>query len=311
MGDCRLLFGALALLSAVLSVEGKTVETDRDAVFDFFSNYTNYLSDSIGQIPKEDLRAEISKLFQEVKPTLYKTVSMRKSSGRTEKLRKILKELRNIESLLGIVTRSSAKTDGSNVPEKAPRRDVSSNKSDTFYYNGLSRFQQSLLSKPSGKEEETNDVIPNNSEDNERRKTVSEDDVLSRVQEVLKGRSPDEREAVRPVELLTLHKEFHSSNATKVVPPWDPRVAVGKPTTRVPYKVRFINNRYRQSNVLLAPFYFINQCVTSCFTPSGVLHTIHHSYSPPKSAQLEQDRLGGILCRQPPKYLVQRTTGEE
>ena len=311
MGDCRLLFGALALLSAVLSVEGKTVETDRDAVFDFFSNYTNYLSDSIGQIPKEDLRAEISKLFQEVKPTLYKTVSMRKSSGRTEKLRQILKELRNIESLLGIVTRSSAKTDGSNVPEKAPRRDVSSNKSDTFYYNGLSRFQQSLLSKPSGKEEETNDVIPNNSEDNERRKTVSEDDVLSRVQEVLKGRSPDEREAVRPVELLTLHKEFHSSNATKVVPPWDPRVAVGKPTTRVPYKVRFINNRYRQSNVLLAPFYIINQCVTSCFTPSGVLHTIHHSYSPPKSAQLEQDRLGGILCRQPPKYLVQRTTGEE
>ena len=234
MGDCRLLFGALALLSAVLSVEGKTVE--RDAVFDFFSNYTNYLSDSIGQIPKEDLRADISKLFQEVKPTLYKTVSMRKSSGRTEKLRKILKELRNIESLLGIVTRSSAKTDGSNVPEKAPRRDVSSNKSDTFYYNGLSRFQQSLLSKPSGEDAETNDVIPN--EDEIERREVSEDDVLNRVQEVLKGRGP-EKEAVRPVELLTLHKEFHDSNATKVVPPWDPRVAIGRPATKVPYKVSF------------------------------------------------------------------------
>ena len=238
MGDYRLLIWALALTGALYYAEGK-VETDRDAVSEFFSNYTNYLSESIDLIPKKDLRAEISKLFQEVKPTLYKTISLRKSSGKTNKLKKILKELRNIESLLGIVTRSSVKTDDSNVPEKAPRRDVSGNKSDTFYYNGLSRFQQSLLSKPSGKEEETNDVIP--SEDDKRRKEVSEDDVLSLVQELLKGGSPDEREAVRPVELLTLHKEFHHSNATKVVPPWDPRVAIGRPTTRVPYKVCFSN----------------------------------------------------------------------
>ena len=235
MGDYRLFIWALALTSSLFA-EGK-VETDRDAVSEFFSNYTNYLSQSINQIPTKDLRAEISKLFQEVKPTLYETIALRKSSGKTEKLKKILKELRNIESLLGIVTQSSVKTDDSNVPEKAPRRDVSGNKSDTFYYNGLSRFQQSLLSKPSGKEEGTNDVTPG--EDNERRPEVSEDDVLSRVQELLKGGG--NTEAIRPVELLTLHKEFHHSNATKVVPPWDPRVAIGRPTTKVPYKVWFIN----------------------------------------------------------------------
>ena len=277
MGDYRLLIWALALASPLFA-EVK-VETDRDSVSEFFSNYTDYLSQSINQIPKKDLRAEISKLFQEVKPTLYKTISLRKSSEKTEKLKRILKELRNIESLLGIVTRSSVKTDDSNVPEKAPRRDVSSNKSDTFYYNGLSRFQQSLLSKPSGKEEATNDVIP--SEDNERRPEVSEDDVLSRVQELLKGGNSDEREAVRPVELLTLHKEYHHSNATKVVPPWDPRVAIGRPTTKVPYKVSFINRSiHRQPHAFLVLVCFINQCMTSCFTPSGVLYAIHHPYPP-------------------------------
>lgn len=233
MKDYPLLIWGLLLLWSALTVQGK-VETERDAVVEFFTNYTNYLSESIDQIPQKDLRKEISKLFQEVKPTLYKTISLKKSLGKTEKLKRILKELRNIESLLGIVTRSSVKTNL--VPEKAPRRDVSGNKSDTFYYNGLSRFQQSLLSKPSGEDAETNDVIPN--EDEIERSEVSEDDVLNRVQEVLKGRGP-EKEAVRPVQLLTLHKEFHDSNATKVVPPWDPRVAIGRPATKVPYKVSF------------------------------------------------------------------------
>ena len=88
MGDYRLLIWALALASPLFA-EVK-VETDRDSVSEFFSNYTDYLSQSINQIPKKDLRAEISKLFQEVKPTLYKTISLRKSSGKTEKLKRIL-----------------------------------------------------------------------------------------------------------------------------------------------------------------------------------------------------------------------------
>ena len=57
MGDYRLFIWALALTSALLFAEGK-VETGRDAVSDFFSNYTNYLSNFFNGFVHNVLSAE-------------------------------------------------------------------------------------------------------------------------------------------------------------------------------------------------------------------------------------------------------------
>ena len=110
---------------------------------------------------------------------------------------------------------------------------------------------------------------------------------------------------------------FTRSSTTPMQPRWSRHGTPGWPSADQPQKspTRSVPsiNRYvdRQPHAFLALVYFINQCMTSCFTDPGVLYAIHHSYAPSSSTQLEQDRLGRILCRQPSQYMVQRARREE
>ena len=210
----RLLLLAVILMTGTITLAQGEHLDDSD-VLSFFSNYTGYLSRSINQIQDDNLRSEIKKLFNEVSPILYKTISSNNTSQKRVKLKKIVKELQNIESLLNIVTKRTVEPEDNKTPVKSFRLDLTSDK-----YSGLSRFHHSLV----GKTSRSNLSEP-----------ISEDEVVTRLQQVL-GQS-DGADAVNPVNILTLHKDFNT-NSTKVIPPWDPRSAVGKPTTKVPYQVK-------------------------------------------------------------------------
>ena len=199
----------------------KSESLDKIDVLVFFSNYTNYLSESISRIEDKDLRLDISKLFNEVSPILHKTLLSNKGSKKTKTLKRIVTELKNIENLLDVVTASAnpAPLKDRPSPLKASRLDVSSNVKDTYHYSGLSAFHQSLLA---------------NSSDGERGE-VSEAEVVSRLQEVLGQDKGEKKEAVKQTDLLTMHTDF-TGNSSKVVPPWDTRTAQGEPTRR-PYRV--------------------------------------------------------------------------
>ena len=210
-----------SVLLALICCQIKSESLDQSDVLVFFSNYTNYLSESISRIEDKDLRLDISKLFNEVSPILHKTLLSNKGSKKTNKLKRIVTELKNIESLLEIVTASVRPAPLKDRPSllKASRLDVSSNVKDTYHYSGLSAFHQSLLA---------------NSSEGERGE-VSEAEVVSRLQEVLGQDKGGEKEPVKQTDLLTLHTDF-TGDSSKVVPPWDTRTAQGEPTRR-PYRV--------------------------------------------------------------------------
>ena len=74
----------------------------------FFSNYTEFLSQSIELIADSDLRNDVETQFREVMPSLWETVNATEDPKRPEKLRKMLTELRGIETLLMMVVKKGS-----------------------------------------------------------------------------------------------------------------------------------------------------------------------------------------------------------
>ena len=164
----------------------------------FFTKYTRHLSKSISKIPNPELKSDIQTLFSQVQPVLKETIKQKQSKQKSLKLKRIIKELRNIESLLDIINNQREQEEplidnskgNKKILEKASRIDDTK---ETYYYK-------------------TKDPIDTNL-------------------------------------LLTVHKEYEEDKKRTGIPPWDPKSAIGKPSTRPPYEVSIIhgprvNNTY-------------------------------------------------------------------
>ena len=86
----------------------KISQLTSDTLNVFFSNYTEFLSQSIELIADSDLRNDVETQFREVMPSLWETVNATEDPKRPEKLRKMLTELRGIETLLMMVVKKGS-----------------------------------------------------------------------------------------------------------------------------------------------------------------------------------------------------------
>ena len=86
----------------------KISQLTSDTLNVFFSNYTEFLSQSIELIADSDLRNDVETQFREVMPSLWETVNATEDPKRPDKLRKMLTELRGIETLLMMVVKKGS-----------------------------------------------------------------------------------------------------------------------------------------------------------------------------------------------------------
>ena len=86
----------------------KISQLTSDTLNVFFSNYTEFLSQSIELIADAGLRNDVETQFREVMPSLWETVNATEDPKRPEKLRKMLTELRGIETLLMMVVKKGS-----------------------------------------------------------------------------------------------------------------------------------------------------------------------------------------------------------
>ena len=102
--SCLLIF----ISSGECEKDEKIPQLTSDTLNVFFSNYTEFLSQSIELIADSDLRFDVETQFREVMPSLWETVNAKEDPKRPEKLKKMLTELRGIETLLMMVVKKGS-----------------------------------------------------------------------------------------------------------------------------------------------------------------------------------------------------------